>query len=984
MERTRYIRYTSWSLISDAEDIGSEKTVSRSFSYSGSAQVYTVPYTGLYQLTVNGAQGNGYGSYTGGYGGRVIGNVWLEKGEKLTYTIGGQDGYNGGGIGSPYAGGGGCTIITSDKKGTLLIAGGGGGATSFSDGGVGGSSTSNVASGHSGEGGSAGGGGGYLGGTAGQLVRHYHSADCYTVVDTSEVIMSNSDYLGSWAQAFRQLDYGYYFTGGYQSVTKSIWKLYGHCTGDVETKTNLELGRYFDSSGNLQKKLIPVEEGQTLNIHISSYAWGDGGLSSNSSLTVWDQNDKVIFSKTLNNITQYTDVVHYDQTSVDNFLAAFETRTGGAKGTKSAWYSFTTTADNPMSLAKIYWNESMVLPTGTTGIRIAAVSNYGTSLMWADATVNEISLEGSKTVKVCIYETDGQIIYSSPSYGGSNYVNTQYISDYTLASGKQAGNGSFAISSVKVGYQEVQTMKGVKAPDLAAPDAVQKSTFVKCALDEETLSLTWTAPADQGTDYYHRAESYLVGKAEVLSNSNVTKNTLASGIKGYYWLVDQNASTTVNSGNGKWTTAAKADIQLTADKQYFHVAAMDKAGNIGATTHLEIGKVDQEVAWPIWTDQLKITSDEGSVYLSATDRTYYVKCDGKTPFTISSTAWITGKASASYQINHMQLHMEETNADKVILDIETPVEATIQNTSVTYQATKLVKTLTGRSYLTEDSYATAMRRESGRYLDLKQRFVMDTAMNNKKLRLTPVAGADFNGDMVTSDWSQDQLHSIWLIGDNVAPNITGTEKIKKFIDIEPENGQRVLTFEAADTGSGLERFYLVVTNADNGGRREFTAENGKLQLVVKDDDTLFQGDFIAEFHAIDNVGNENIITCKGESFAVTAYVERILEPHKPIFRCGESGMLDITSYGYADRVEVIFPKALSDLDPELDVVFTYDGSEYRQEEQYAFMVPLRAPLGEYQITVKAWKDGKVKTAVPVIWTLGPDESVLDDLRTRLR
>lgn len=95
-------------------------------------------------------------------------------------------------------------------------------------------------------------------------------------------------------------------------------------------------------------------------------------------------------------------------------------------------------------------------------------------------------------------------------------------------------------------------------------------------------------------------------------------------------------------------------------------------------------------------------------------------------------------------------------------------------------------------------------------------------------------------------------------------------------------------------------------------------------------------------------------------------------------------MLDITSYGYADRVEVIFPKELSDLDPELDVVFTYDGSEYRQEEQYAFMVPLRAPLGEYQITVKAWKDGKVKTAVPVIWTLGPDESVLNDLRTRLR
>lgn len=974
----------AWSLISNAEDIGSEKTVNRSFSYSGGAQSYTVPYTGVYQLTANGAQGNGYGSHTGGYGGRVIGKVWLEKGEKLTITIGGQAGYNGGGTGSSYGGGGGYTTISSDKKGTLLIAGGGGGATSFSNGGAGGSSTSNVSSGRNGESGSAGGGGGYLGGTAGQLIRHYDSDACYTLVDTSAVIMSNSDYLGSWAQAFRQLNYGYYFTGGYQSVTKSIWQLYGHCTGDVETKTHLELGHYFDSSGNLQAKLIPVEEGQTLNIHISSDAWGDGGLSNNSSLTVWDQNGRTIFSKTLNNITRYTDVVHYDQTSIDNFQAAFETRTGGTRGSKSAWYSFTSTAGTgPLSLAKIYWNESMVLPTGTTGIRIAAVTNYGTSLMWATATVHEISVKGSKTVKICGYE-DGQVISSSPSYGGSNYVNTQYVSDYTLASGKQAGNGSVAVSSVKVGYQEIQTMKGVAAPDLAAPDAVQKTTFVKSAQDENTLSLSWKPPADQGTAYYHRAESYLTGKTAVISNSNVTKNVLVTGIKGYYWLADQNASTTVNGGNGKWTASASAQITLTADKQYFHVAAVDKAGNISATVHLEIGRADREVAWPIWTDQLKIASNEGSVYLSGTDRTYYVKCDGRTPFTISSTAWITGKASSSYQINHMQLHMEMAGTDKVVMDIETPVEGTIKSTAVTYQAAELIKTLTGKSLLGEDSYAFARRREDCRYLDLDQRFVMDTSMNDRKLRLTPVAGADFEGEMVTSEWSLDQLHSIWLIGDGVAPDITGTEKIKKLIDIEPVDGERILTFEAADTGSGLKEFYVIINNGDNGGRRKFLVENGQLEIVIKDDDTLFQGDFTAEFHAIDQVGNESIITCIGESFALTAYVERILEPHKPIFRCGESGMLDITSYGYADRVEVIFPKELSDIDPQLDMKFTYDGTVYRQEEQYAFMVPLETPLGEYQITVKAWKDGKLKTAVPVIWTLGPDESVLDDLRTRLR
>lgn len=37
-----------------------------------------------------GAQGQSYGSYTGGYGGSVTGTFWLRKGEILTYVVGGQ------------------------------------------------------------------------------------------------------------------------------------------------------------------------------------------------------------------------------------------------------------------------------------------------------------------------------------------------------------------------------------------------------------------------------------------------------------------------------------------------------------------------------------------------------------------------------------------------------------------------------------------------------------------------------------------------------------------------------------------------------------------------------------------------------------------------------------------------------------------------------------------------------------------------------
>ena len=117
---------------------------------------------------------------------------------------------------------------------------------------------------------------------------------------------------------------------------------------------------------------------------------------------------------------------------------------------------------------------------------------------------------------------------------------------------------------------------------------------------------------------------------------------------------------------------------------------------------------------------------------------------------------------------------------------------------------------------------------------------------------------------------------------------------------------------------------------------------------------------------------------------MTGYVERLLEPHEPVFSCGESGRLIISSYGYVDRVEVTFPRELTDLNPDLNITYTYDGTAYQKEEEYEFMIPLGTPLGEYTIMVNAWKDGELKSCSPMIWTLGEEESVLKDIRTRLR
>jgi hypothetical protein len=113
-------------------------------------------------------------------------------------------------------------------------------------------------------------------------------------------------------------------------------------------------------------------------------------------------------------------------------------------------------------------------------------------------------------------------------------------------------------------------------------------------------------------------------------------------------------------------------------------------------------------------------------------------------------------------------------------------------------------------------------------------------------------------------------------------------------------------------------------------------------------------------------------------------VERILEPHTPVFKCGESGILKVEVRGYAERVEVEFPEELLRLCPELNRSITYEVPQYIQGETLQFMIPLYTPENNsYQITVRAYKGEKtVEKHLRVSVVEGG--SVLDELRTRLR
>ena len=832
----------AWIRVNSANDISSTTVIDQTYTFDGQAKQYTVPYTGLYSINAMGAQGQSYGSYTGGYGGSVTGTFWLRKGEVLTYVVGGQNGYNGGGSASSFGNGGGMTSVVSNQKGTLMIAGGGGGAFSHGNGSAGGSAAS-VINGNNGQSGMAGGGGGYQGGTAGERIDHYHVASC----NVYHTHVGSSD-------------------------------RYGGCyTKYVENK------RVVTWTDNLC--CSNCQEGP--NAHFPGNPYGACG----------------------------------------NFNPNWE------KEIDDSYYDL------------------------TCGKTTSTIVGYRCGMY------------------------NGQILSSKPAYGGSNYVNSAYAMMYETYSGVRSGSGAAELHSKAIGYQESLDLAGVTATDFAAPDKISDQV-TKEPLDGKSIRVTWQVPSDNGTDYYHKVESYLTGSTSMLCESNVTKNTLVSGVKGYYYLVDQNGDTFV-TGNANYVQDPHVNVVTAEYNQYLHIAAVDVAGNISETTHILIDAKD--VLWKIYTKQLSIDESVDNVYPAA-DKIWYVRADGTTPFTLKNEAYMDGTASQGYQLNET-IYETVSNDNSVARNIIRTASTEIADTSIRTDANGLSYSTDGTTALQQYSYSYTVRSNKNRDLMGVQKFTISRDLSGQTIQVIPVAEADKESDKVYSVHELDEKNKITLIADGEAPVIRGLEIMEDRDLIDRRDGSITVTVTADDDLSGVKDFYVVIKNTDNAITKTYLPDvDGSIRITITEDEPIFSGDFTVLGYAVDNVGNENNLSYGTTEFALASSVERILSPHDPIFKCGESGILTFTTWGYADRVEVIFQESMTALDPTLNKVYDYtDCPGYMITEHLQFMVPLYTPENQnLEITVRAYKGDKKLEDHPTISVIGVSGTVLDEFRTRLR
>lgn len=116
-------------------EIGEEKLhMVYEFDYVGNYQEFTAIESGYYFIQLWGAVGNFAWDGIPGKGAYVGGNVRLEKGQKLYFYVGNNNGYNGG-AGAPKGGGAtdvrlisGSTSNFNSLKSRIMVAAGGGGA----------------------------------------------------------------------------------------------------------------------------------------------------------------------------------------------------------------------------------------------------------------------------------------------------------------------------------------------------------------------------------------------------------------------------------------------------------------------------------------------------------------------------------------------------------------------------------------------------------------------------------------------------------------------------------------------------------------------------------------------------------------------------------------------------------------------------------------------------------------------------------------
>ena len=120
--------------------------------------------------------------------------------------------------------------------------------------------------------------------------------------------------------------------------------------------------------------------------------------------------------------------------------------------------------------------------------------------------------------------------------------------------------------------------------DLTAPN----TPTVEITGDYNGINIK-TSSTDKGSTYKYYIEGYTKPDLTVItSKSNTAEVTVITGIKGYYYVIDNQAVNNFSISNATYTADGNIPLNISNDGKYIHVKAVDKYDNISETTNAKI------------------------------------------------------------------------------------------------------------------------------------------------------------------------------------------------------------------------------------------------------------------------------------------------------------------------------------------------------------------------------------------------------------
>lgn len=188
--------------------------------------------------------------------------------------------------------------------------------------------------------------------------------------------------------------------------------------------------------------------------------------------------------------------------------------------------------------------------------------------------------------------------------GGSGYVNTALLKDSYTRIPNPAGIQYRTNGQVQWTYfDQTSTMPqltDVRYTDRAAPNIPADKGLQYVG---SKIQINWMHQEDNGSEVLFKAIQYDADDHQKqLSESDIVRAYAIQGVHHYKYILNSNPSSTINTNNSNGTAISDTKLQIDGQQsvRYFHVAAVDGAGNIGPTLHIMI------------PSQIQVTYDKNS------------------------------------------------------------------------------------------------------------------------------------------------------------------------------------------------------------------------------------------------------------------------------------------------------------------------------------------------------------------------------------